>query len=121
MDWKDVFSSFAMQILLYLMPVVASLVAAWVFAKAKAAWNQFKQEQPTLVDYLEEFAVFAVHAAEQAGMGGLIKDKREYAFQVIEKLLAEKGIKVDVDLIYAAVEKAVLDEFNKDTGTITVS
>lgn len=120
MDWKEVLSSFAMQILLYLAPIIASLVAAWVFAKAKAAWNEFKQQQPTLVDYLEDFAEFAVLAAEQAGVGKLGEEKRKYAFDVIEKLLAAKGLVVDIDLIYAAIERAVLLEFNKDTGIITV-
>ena len=37
----------------------------------------------------------------------------EYAFEVVQKYLAEKGVEADVMLIKAAIEAAVLQEFNK--------
>lgn len=120
MDWQDVLSSFATQILVYLMPVLASLVAAWLIAKVKLAWQETKTNKPELVFFLEQFARMAVRAAEQSGAAGLIVDKRKYAFEIVEKMLLEKGWKIDLDVIYAAIEAAVLEEFNKETETIIV-
>ena len=55
----------------------------------------------------------AVRAAEQAGAAGLIHDKRAYAFNVAEKWLKARGVTLDIDLIYAAIEAAVYKEFNE--------
>jgi len=61
---------------------------------------------------LEEAAVFAVMAAEQAGAAELIKDKKVYAFDIAERWLELRGIKIDLDLIDAAIEAAVYEKFN---------
>jgi aminopeptidase N len=123
-DWKEVLSTFSMQFVLSLAPVLASLLTAWVLAKVRAAYADLKAGENAkageMLYYLEYAARIAVRAAEQAGMAGLIADKRKYAFDVIEKALASRGFVVDIDIIYAAIEAAVMQEFNKDTGTITI-
>jgi len=72
-----------------------------------------------VTELIEEAAVFAVQAAEQAGAAELIKDKKEYAIQIAEAWLEANHITTDIDLIDAAIEKAVLELFNsgeKPTG-----
>ena len=113
MDWTNVLSVFAQQFLLALAPIVASLLAAWVFAKARLAWAELKADHGDYAYWLELVAGMAVKAAEQAKMSDLIVDKREYAFEIIERWLSQKGVTLDVDIIYAAIEAAVLEEFNR--------
>jgi len=63
---------------------------------------------------LEEFATIAVRAAEQANIAGLIKDKKQYAVEILDKSLKDHGFNVNLDVISAAIEAAVLQEFNRD-------
>jgi hypothetical protein len=113
MEWETVLSTFAMQFLLAIAPVLASLAAAWALAKARTAWAELREKQAPTAWWIEQVASMAVKAAEQANVAGLVKEKRDYAFALIEKRLAANGYTLDIDLIYAAIEAAVLDEFNR--------
>ena len=42
----------------------------------------------------------------------MIKDKKVYAFDIAERWLELHGIKIDLDLIDAAIEAAVYEKFN---------
>jgi hypothetical protein len=64
---------------------------------------------------LLEFARQAVLAAEQLGLTAQIDDKKGYAFDLVDKFLAEKGISLTSDQIEAAIEAAVLAEVNQPT------
>lgn len=55
----------------------------------------------------------AVLAAEQAGMSGAIENKKDYALAVAQDLLNDRGIKMDLSAIDAAVEAAVANELNR--------
>lgn len=112
-DVLPVLSKFAEVFLTALAPVLATLVATWLVAKLRVAWAEFKEFQPDVAFHLEQAAEFAVYAAEQAKVGKLIEDKKVYALGVAEKYLAAKGFTVDLDLIAAAIEAAVLQEFNQ--------
>lgn len=117
MDWKDVFAKLVETFLLGLAPIVATFVAAWVFAKARAAIAELKaSSDEDLYWALKVTAEIAVRAAEQAKLGGFIKDKKAYAIGIVEKLLAAKGFVIDLDPIAAAIEAAVWEEFNKPKG-----
>lgn len=59
-----------------------------------------------------DIARMAVLAAEQLGITGAIDDKKSYAITVAERMLAERGIKVDLDALDAAIEAAVAEELN---------
>lgn len=105
-------SEFVQGLLLAFLPVLASMASAWVFAKAKSAWLAYK-ESHTDSWAVEQVARIAVRAAEQANLGGLIKDKKDYAVAIAQEWLNEKGLNITLDLIEAAIEAAVYQEFNK--------
>jgi hypothetical protein len=115
MEWKDVLAKFVEAFLLGIAPIIASFVAAWLFAKAKKAIAEMKVINPDLYWALEEVAAIAVKAAEQAQLAGFVTDKKAYAIGVVEKLLALRGFVIDLDPISDAIEAAVWEEFNKKT------
>jgi hypothetical protein len=110
----DFLSIFLQNFMLIAIPALASAAFAWLFALAKKAWLDFKAKKAGSALVLEEVAKMAVLAAEQAGVSTLIDDKKEYALDIAEKRLAEYGLKVDLDMISAAIEAAVMEQFNKD-------
>lgn len=108
-------SLFLQNVLLAFASLAASFVAAWLLAKVKSVWADLREKLSVQqADFLKQAALFAVQAAEQAGMGGLIKDKKTYAVEVAQIWLANKGLTIDLELIAAAIEAAVLEQFNKD-------
>jgi len=114
MEWMPVLSKVLEAILIAILPPLAVALVSFVVAKAKDVWERAKQWNPTVTQYLEQAAVFAVQAAEQAGAAALIEDKKQYAIQIAEAWLAANHITTDIDLIDAAIEKAVLELFNSD-------
>lgn len=121
----DHFGSALLQntLMLLIVPLMASGIV-WLFAQGRLAWQKFAAEKPDLARELTWAAGQAVKAAEQAGIGGLIADKKKYAIDFVEKLLAMKGIVIDLDPIEAAIEAAVWDQINsynpaKNPGYVT--
>lgn len=108
MDWSKLLE----QILLIMIPILVTPVAAYIAVKAKIAWAKFAAEQPRTADVLHDFAVKAVRAAEQAGLSDLVDDKKSYALSVLDAYLDEYGINIDPVLIDAAIEQAVGEQFN---------
>lgn len=109
----DFVSVFAEGVLLAIAPVLASMVAAWLIAQVKTAWAKAREAAGEWVWVLDAIADKAVQAAEQANMAGLIQDKKAYALDLAQQFLSEQGYKIDVSLIDAAIEAAVLEQFNK--------
>jgi hypothetical protein len=100
------------------LPPLAVAAFRWLWAKATVIYNDAKEWQPSIIQMIERAALFAVKAAEQAHLGDQIADiyenKKAYACAMAEKWLASYGITdVDLDLLAAAIEKAVLEEFNR--------
>jgi hypothetical protein len=119
MEWMPILSKVIEAILIAILPPLAVVLVSVVLAYAKKLWADLKQRYPSVTDLVEQAAVFAVQAAEQAGAADLIKDKKEYAIQIAEAWLVANHITTDIDLIDAAIEKAVLELFNsgeKPTG-----
>ena len=116
MEWMPVLSKVLEAILIAILPPLAVALVSFVVAKAKEVWARAKQWNPTVTQYLEQAARFAVQAAEQAGAAELIEDKKQYAIQIAEAWLAANHITTDIDLIDAAIEKAVLELFNSGKG-----
>ena len=119
MEWMPILSKVIEAILIAILPPLAVVLVSVVLAHAKKLWADLKQRYPSVTDLVEQAAVFAVQAAEQAGAAELIKDKKEYAIQIAEAWLVANHITTDIDLIDAAIEKAVLELFNsgeKPTG-----
>ena len=119
MEWMPILSKVIEAILIAILPPLAVLIVSAAVAYAKKLWADLKARYPSATDLIEEAAVFAVQAAEQAGAAELIKDKKQYAIQIAEAWLEANHITTDLHLIDAAIEKAVLELYNsgkKPTG-----
>ena len=114
MDWTGILSRVLEAILIAVLPVLFASLAGFLVAKAKLLWAQAKDWNPTVTDLVERAARFAVIAAEQAGAAELAKDKKQYALNIAELCLKERNITIDLYLLDAAIEKAVLEVFNTE-------
>ena len=112
MEWMPILSKVIEAILIAILPPLAVVLVSVVLAHAKKLWADLKQRYPSVTDLVEQAAVFAVQAAEQAGAAEFIKNKKQYAIQIAEAWLEANHITTDIDLIDAAIEKAVLELFN---------
>lgn len=112
----DALATFAAQVLVIVLPVLASLAAAWLVAQIKMKIEQIKDIKYGGVGYALESAVnMAVSAAEQTFKGGegKAKAKKDAAVALATAYLKARGVKLDVALIEGAVEAAVFDELTK--------
>jgi len=109
MDWNKILET----IILILIPILIPVLVAYLAALTRKTWAQAKQAQPDLTYYLEQAASFAIAAAEQLKLAGIITDKKLYALQVAEDYLTAKGVTIDLHLIDAAIEAAVWQELNQ--------
>ena len=91
------------------LPILAAALATWVTGKAIEIFKKIKDKNPELYEILKVVCREAVTAAEQVYGGGEGKKKLEYAINFVEKYLAAKGIKLDIDIILGYIEAAVKD------------
>lgn len=114
MEWMPILSKVIEAVLVVLLPPLIVAAVGFLWAKAKELWAKAKAWNPTITEYLEQAAEFAVIAAEQAGAADLIKNKKEYAIKIAEEWLRARNLSIDIKLIDAAIEKAVLELFHPD-------
>lgn len=55
----------------------------------------------------------AVLAAEQAGLSGVVDDKKAAAIAAAQAMLADRGIQMDLNALDAAIEGMVANELNR--------
>lgn len=91
------------------LPILAAALATWVTGKAIEIFKKVKDKNPELYEILKVVCREAVTAAEQVYGTGEGKKKLEYAINFVEKYLAAKGIKLDIDIILGYIEAAVKD------------
>jgi hypothetical protein len=112
MEWSDVLSKFVETFLVALVPILVPILAAFVLALVRQTWQKFKSTQSESNIYLlTTIAAIAVKAAEQSKLTGLVTDKKNYAVKVATDYLKSHHITIDLSLIEAAIEAAVLEEF----------
>ena len=112
LDWSDLLQPILEMILQIVLPVALSalalLIKQWI-AKAKAEIEEAN------LGWLLTLASQFVVAAEQAGVTGMIEDlgeeKKALVIELLQKAADERGIKVDVDVLSAIIEAAVVDAF----------
>jgi len=114
MENNVILSAVLQGLLEFLLPIVAVAIISVLVSWAKLLWQKAKSWNLDATYLLEEAAKVAVTAAEQAGAAELIEDKKSYAMDIAERWLAEHGIHLDIELIDAAVEAAVYQQFNSD-------
>lgn len=102
-DWTQVIGDVLTQVLRIVLPLFVALVIKW----AVELYHKIKTEQPEWSPILEYASEMAVLAAEQIFGDGHGLEKRQYAIETIQKLLAEKGIVIDVKIIEDAIEAEV--------------
>lgn len=106
----EIWSKILEQVLLAALPILAAAVVGWILQSIREGWARLDDRKREMI---AEAVKVAVYAAEQAGAAGLIEGKKEYALEIAEKWLASKGINLNIDLLDAAIEAAVLEEFNR--------
>ena len=95
-------------ILMAALPALVVALIAAVIGFARKEWALFKAAQPVLADKVSFYVRIAVQAAEQAGLAGLVDDKKAYAIQVAIRWLAQVGLNgINVVLIEAEIERQV--------------
>jgi hypothetical protein len=115
MDLSAILSKVLEAVLIALLPPLAVALLSFIIGHARKVWAEFKMTSPSTAEYLEAAAQFAVIAAEQLGIAGLMEEKKSYAIEVAQAYLAQAGVKnIDVALISAAIERAVYQEFHSD-------
>lgn len=92
-----------------LIPALVALVGAWLVQQVRLLTLRLKNERPELYWYLAQAAELGVKAAEQMGLSEQIEEKKDYAVKVAQVYLDDRGIKIDLALVEAAIEKAVLE------------
>lgn len=109
-DWSLVIGEVMTQALRVIIPVCVALVLKW----AIELYHRIKAEQPEWVPVLEYAAEVAVLAAEQIFGSGKGAEKKAYAIQVIQDILAEKGIPLNISVIEDAIEAEVYKWLHHD-------
>lgn len=107
--WVD----FAQALALQFGPLLAGALVAWALKEFGKLWLSFKNSRPDIAEQIASAARMAVLAAEQSGAAGYVENKKSYALKVASNWLAEKGLSVNIELISAAIEAAVFEEFNR--------
>ena len=102
-DWSVVIGDIMTQVLRIVLPLFVAMIIKW----AVELYHKIKTEQPEWTPVLEYAAEMAVLAAEQIYGDGQGAEKKQYAIQTIERLLAEHDIKLNVSVIEDAIEAEV--------------
>ena len=109
-DWSAVTGEIMTQILRVIIPLFVALIIKW----AVELYHKLKTEQPEWLPVLEYAAELAVLAAEQIYGDGHGAEKKQYAIQTIQNILAEHGLKLDLTVIDDAVEAEVYKWLHHD-------
>ena len=105
-------SELAQSVLLAIAPIIASALAAWLIGLAKGAWAKAQLAVGENWSWvLNDGASIAVRAAQQLWVEN--EDKKNYAVATLQAYLNERGVKVNISIIEAAIEAAVLSEIKK--------
>jgi len=106
-------SAFLEPFLVIVLPILATFLAGLVVQQIRLVQEKIKNERPDIYGILAFLTEAAVKSAEQAKIAELIDDKKAYAIQFVQDRLATYGIKMDVSLIAAEIEKAVFESINQ--------
>ena len=109
-DWNVIAGEIMTQALRVLIPLFIAMIIKW----AIEIYHLIKTQQPEWVPVLEYAAEVAVLAAEQIFGSGKGAEKKAYAIQVIQDILAEKGIPLNISVIEDAIEAEVYKWLHHD-------
>ena len=109
-DWSVIIGEIMTQILRVLIPLFVAMIIKW----AVELYHKIKTEQPEWLPVLEYAAELAVLAAEQLFGDGHGAEKKKYAIETIQKILAEHDIKLNLSVIEDAIEAEVYKWLHHD-------
>lgn len=114
MNWLEILSEIGQQVLMAVLPLLAGMIAAWLGGLIKQAWAKANEIVGSDWQWaLEQGAFMVVRAAEQLEIAGLLEEKKDYAIQTLDEYLKNRGFTVDFEILEAAIEAAVIDNFPK--------
>ena len=112
MDWSDLVQPLLETVLSIMLPIVLGFVAVWLkglLAKVKAEMSESQ------LAFITALAGQLVIAAEQSGLTGVIinvgEEKKAMVMAALQAAADERGIRINVELLSAIVEAAVVDAF----------
>ena len=111
-DWTQIIGDCLTQVLRILLPLAVALIIKW----AIELYHRIRTEAPDWAPVLEYAAETAVLAAEQIFGSGQGKEKKQYAIDTIQKILAENGIELNVEVISDAIEAEVYKWLHHETA-----
>ena len=98
-------------VLVAVLPILATTLTVWLIQKIRAIGGDINENTM----YAIRAAVnIAVTAAEQAGVAGLIEDKKAYALELAQSYLGKQKIKIDLVLLDGIIESAVKTAINDE-------
>ena len=113
-EFVNFLQQFVMGVLVLAAPVLTGYAIRAIKAWGDKVLADLEIDKPNLVWALEQAAEIAVAAAEKMNLSGFIRNKREYAVEIVQRFLDEAGWdEIDVALLEAAVEAEVLKQFPK--------
>ncbi len=101
------------------LPILVVAGASWLIGKTLEVFRKLKDTNPNLYEILKAVSERAVLAAEQVYKSGQGEEKKQYALNTAEQYLKAKGIKLDLDVIDAYIEAAVM-EMNLDAWRLNM-
>lgn len=113
-------SAFTNQVLQIVVPLIAAFLAGLIGHLVRRAIAYIKANiDASVLQQMEWLANIVVGAAEQSGLAGEIQDnakaKKAWALNELARLFKERGLpEVDFATLSTLIEKAVLDNFNRD-------
>lgn len=108
------FQAIAQSVLMAVLPVLAVALVRWLLAKYQFERQKLvAAEQGQIISAVEWIVSVAVKSAEQQFGGKTGQAKRDYVMQVVDDWLEGQGLAFDTQALYAAIEAAVLQEFNR--------
>lgn len=112
MDWSDLVQPLLETVLSIMLPIVLGFVAVWLkglLAKVKAEMSESQ------LAFITALAGQLVLAAEQSGLTGAITnigaEKKAMVMAALQQAADDNGIRINVGLLSAIVEAAVVDAF----------
>ena len=107
-NWNEIAGEVMTQALRVLVPLFVILVIKWV----TEIYHLIRKQQPEWIPVLDYAAQLAVLAAEQIFGDGQGAEKKQYAIKTIQRILAENGIHLDLNVIEDAIESEVYKWLN---------
>lgn len=112
---SDLIQQVSLLLIQALVPVAVGFLIVWLKRQTALVQSKLTDQQWKLLNSVVDSAV---QVAEQSGLAGYIaneaQEKKAYAVNYAKKVLAEYGLTVDLDILYDAIESAVLQNFNWD-------